>query len=288
MENTSYYSRDHGSFTLGTPWCSHTTHLASSTPGRGGGHRLDKEQLNIRDSDNNKARLEETCGAAASLTPNMHLLSFRNCIDRVVEEALVGPLNSKMFGSGSKKWFVKKQKRHQHRSGRRPCTRKKKRWASKILKRHRQQILSELDVSAVLPYLVYDKVFTLGEYKEILGHESSKKRTEVFLDHLSSKGPAAFCSFCSVLEEECPHLLTSFLLDAKDGAPRQARNGGLPVPPNSPGEQPLSSPPTYTGPVFDSRCGNNLGVCSSWRTASVFAFHLPGLHTFSDPQQKSR
>ncbi|XP_056271772.1 tight junction protein ZO-1 isoform X6 [Pseudoliparis swirei] len=183
----------------------------------------------------------------------MHLLSFRNCIDRVVEEVLVGPLNSKMFGSVSKKWFVKKQKRHQHRSGRRPCTRKKKRWASKILKRHRQKILSELDVSAVLPYLVYDKVFTLGEYKEILGHESSKKRTEVFLDHLSCKGPAAFCSFCSVLEEECPHLLTSFLLDEKDGAPRQARNGGLPVPPNSPGEQPLCSPPTYTDPVFDSR-----------------------------------
>jgi len=145
----------------------------------------------------------------------MHLLSFRNCIDRVVEEVLVGPLNSKMFGSVSKKWFVKKQKRHQHRSGRRPCTRKKKRWASKILKRHRQKILSELDVSAVFPYLVYDKVFTLGEYKEILGHESSKKRTEVFLDHLSCKGPAAFCSFCSVLEEECPHLLTSFLLDEK-------------------------------------------------------------------------
>ncbi|XP_037622189.1 tight junction protein ZO-1 isoform X7 [Sebastes umbrosus] len=183
----------------------------------------------------------------------MHLpSSFRSCVDRTVVEVLVGLLNLKMFGSGTKRWFVKRQKRQQ-RPGRRPCTRKKKRWAAKILKQHRQEILSELDVSTVLPYLVYDKVFSLGEYKEILGHESSKKRTEVFLDQLSSKGPAAFCSFCSVLEETCPHLLTSFLLDEKDGAPGQGRKGGLPVPPNSPGEQPLCSPPMYTDPVFDSR-----------------------------------
>lgn len=144
----------------------------------------------------------------------MHLPSFGNCVDRAVEEVLVGLLNLKMFGSGTKRWFVRKQRRQQQRSGRRPCARKKKRWA-KILKQHRQKILSELDVNTVLPYLVYDKVFSLGEYKEILGQDSSKKRTEIFLDHLSSKGPAAFCSFCSVLEEVCPHLLTCFLLDGE-------------------------------------------------------------------------
>ncbi|XP_051239025.1 tight junction protein ZO-1 isoform X8 [Dicentrarchus labrax] len=181
----------------------------------------------------------------------MHLPSFGNCVDRAVEEVLVGLLSLKMFGSGTKKWFVKKQKRQ--RPGRRPCTRKKKRWAAQILKQHRQKILNELDINAVLPYLVYDKVFSLGEYKEILGQESSKKRTEIFLDHLSSKGPAAFCSFCSVLEEVCPHLLTCFLLDGEDGVPGQGRKEGLPVPPNSPGEQPLCSPPMYTDPVFDSR-----------------------------------
>lgn len=148
----------------------------------------------------------------------MHLPSFGNCVDRAVEEVLVGLLNLKMFGSGTKKWFLKKQKRQQHRPGRRPCTRKKRRWSAKILKQHRQKILSELDVNTVLPYLVYDKVFSLGEYKEILGQESSKKRTEIFLDQLSTKGPAAFCSFCSVLEEVCPHLLTCFLLDGEGTA----------------------------------------------------------------------
>ncbi|XP_055365762.1 tight junction protein ZO-1 isoform X4 [Betta splendens] len=183
----------------------------------------------------------------------MHLPSFGDCVDTTVDQLLLGVLNLKMFGSGTKKWFAKKPKRQQQRSGRRPCTRKKGRWVAKILKRHRQKILSELDVNTVLPYLVYDRVFSLGEYKEILGQESGKKRAEIFLDHLSSKGPAAFCSFCSVLEEACPHLLTCFLLDGEDGVPGRVRKEGHSVHPNSPAETPLCSPPMYTDPVFDSR-----------------------------------
>ncbi|XP_061577603.1 tight junction protein ZO-1 isoform X3 [Cololabis saira] len=181
----------------------------------------------------------------------MRLPSFESCVDRAVEEILVGFFNLKMFGSGTKRWFVRTHKRQQ-RSGRKPCTRKRKRWAAKILKEHRQQILGELDVNTVLPYLVYSKVFSLVEYKEILGQETNRRRSEVFLDHLSSKGPAAFCSFCSVLEEVCPHLLTSFLLDGEDGVPGPGRKSGPPVPPNRPGEQPERSP-MYTNPVFDSR-----------------------------------
>ncbi|XP_014905398.1 uncharacterized protein tjp1b isoform X2 [Poecilia latipinna] len=186
----------------------------------------------------------------------MHFLSFGSCADRAVGEVLVGLHDLKMFGSGSKKWFVKKQKKQQQqqqKSGKRPCTRKRKRWAAKILKEHREQILSELDVNAVLPYLVYDKVFSLVEYKEILGQESSRGRAEVFLNHLSSKGPAAFGSFCSVLEEVCPRLLTCFLLDGEDGVPGQSKKVGFSVPPNSPAEQPLCPPPMYTNPMFNTR-----------------------------------
>ncbi|XP_013876951.1 uncharacterized protein LOC106526812, partial [Austrofundulus limnaeus] len=184
----------------------------------------------------------------------MRLLSFGNCVDRAAEEVLVGFLDLKMFSGGTKKWFARKQKRQQpQKAGRRPCARRKKKWAAKILKEHREQILSELDVNAVLPYLVFDKVFSLVEYKEIVGQVSGRRRTEVFLDHLTSKGPAAFSSFCSVLEEVCPHLLTCFLLDGEDGVPGTGKKVGLPVPPNSAGAQPLCSPPTYTNPVFDSR-----------------------------------
>ncbi|XP_057693867.1 tight junction protein ZO-1 isoform X3 [Corythoichthys intestinalis] len=186
----------------------------------------------------------------------MHLPSFGKCADRAVEEVLEGLLNLKMFGSGKKKWFVRKHKRQyqqQQRSTRRPCTKHKKRWAAQLLQQHRQKLLSELDVNAVLPYLVYDKVFSLGEYKEILGQESNKRRAEIFLDCLSSKGPAAFCSFCSVLEEVCPHLLTWFLLDGDGGAIGEGNKEEVPMLPNTSGEEPLCPPPVYTDPVFDSR-----------------------------------
>ncbi|XP_061773293.1 tight junction protein ZO-1-like isoform X10 [Nerophis ophidion] len=187
----------------------------------------------------------------------MHLPSLGKCADKAVEDVLGSLLSLKMFGSGTKKWFVRKQKRQQvHRSSRRSCTKQKTRWAAKILKQHRQKLLSELDVNTVLPYLVYDKVFSLGEYKEILGQDSNKKRTEIFLDRLSSKGPAAFCSFCSVLEEVCPHLLTCFLLDS-DASPDRGQGGGKkgssPLSSNSQGKEPLCLPPTYTDLVFDSR-----------------------------------
>ncbi len=131
-----------------------------------------------------------------------------------VQDVLVGILNVKMFGSGTKKWFVKNNKR-QRTKGRKPVNRKRKKWVAKVLKQHREMILKELDVNKVMPHLVYDKVFSLGEYKEILGQDSSKKRAELFLDQLSQKGPSAFNAFCSVLEEVCPHLLTCFLLDCE-------------------------------------------------------------------------
>lgn len=134
--------------------------------------------------------------------------------DGTAQDVLVGILNVKMFGSGTKKWFIKKNKK-QRVKGRKPVNRRRKKWVAKVLKQHREMILKELDVNKVLPYLVYDKVFSLGEYKEILGQDSSKKRAELFLDQLSQKGPCAFNAFCSVLEEVCPHLLTCFLLDCE-------------------------------------------------------------------------
>lgn len=88
-----------------------------------------------------------------------------------------------------------------------------KKWPAKILKQHRERLLKELDVNKLLPHLVYHRVFSLGEYKEILAHQNSCKQAEVFLDQLSAKGPTAFGAFCSVLEEVNPHLLTCLLLD---------------------------------------------------------------------------
>uniref|UniRef100_A0A8C1TW45 Zona occludens protein 1 n=1 Tax=Cyprinus carpio TaxID=7962 RepID=A0A8C1TW45_CYPCA len=178
--------------------------------------------------------------------------------DGTVQDVLVGILNVKMFGSGTKKWFIKKNKR-QRTKGRKPVNRKRKKWVAKVLKQHREMILKELDVNKVLPYLVYDKVFSLGEYKEILGQDSSKKRAELFLDQLSQKGPCAFNAFCSVLEEVCPHLLTCFLLDCEDGSAGGNKKQGQTKPTHSQ-ENALSTEqdtvcflPMYTDPLFDTR-----------------------------------
>ncbi|KAK7121269.1 hypothetical protein R3I93_022383 [Phoxinus phoxinus] len=163
-----------------------------------------------------------------------------------------------MFGSGTKKWFIKKNKR-QRTKGRKPVTRRRKKWVAKVLKQNREMILEELDVNKVLPYLVYDRVFSLGEYKEILGQDSSKKRAELFLDHLSQKGPCAFNAFCSVLEEVCPHLLTCFLLDWEDGSAGGNKKQGQTKPALSQenalskGQDTVCFPPMYTDPLFDTR-----------------------------------
>ncbi|KAL7858167.1 hypothetical protein AOLI_G00182690 [Acnodon oligacanthus] len=179
-------------------------------------------------------------------------------VDRRVKEVLVGRLAGKMFGSGTRKWFIKKNKK-QKNGARKAVSRKKKKWVARVLKQHREMMLNELDVNKVLPYLVYDKVFSLGEYKEILGQECSKKRAELFLDRLGQKGPGAFCSFCSVLEEVCPHLLTCFLLDCEDGSGRQNKKQGQTLPPHSQedvkskGQETVCSPAMYTDPLFDTR-----------------------------------
>ncbi|KAL4613377.1 hypothetical protein GN956_G22644 [Arapaima gigas] len=161
-----------------------------------------------------------------------------------------------MFGEGTGNWFAKNE--------RKPTGKKKKRkkWVAKILQHHRKVILKELDINKVLPYLVYHKVFSLGEYKEILGYKTTAKQAEVFLDQLSVKGPGAFCAFCKVLEEVCPHLLTCFLLDCEDrseskGPESQNRTKERPMAPHNQvhfgsQDREVAVPPLppYTAPAF--------------------------------------
>lgn len=77
---------------------------------------------------------------------------------------------------------------------------------------YKERILKEFDISQVLPRLVYDGVFSLKEYREILSWHCLPRRVESFFLKLCSKGPKAFCAFCSHLEEFCPYLLTCFFL----------------------------------------------------------------------------
>uniref|UniRef100_A0A8C0M1W4 Zona occludens protein 1 n=1 Tax=Canis lupus familiaris TaxID=9615 RepID=A0A8C0M1W4_CANLF len=89
---------------------------------------------------------------------------------------------------------------------------KRNKQLSEILMSYRERILKDFNVSQVLPHLVYDGVFSLKEYSEILSWDCYWKRVETFFLKLCSKGPKAFCAFCSHLEEFCPYLLTCFFL----------------------------------------------------------------------------
>nr|XP_060611747.1 tight junction protein ZO-1 isoform X7 [Anolis sagrei ordinatus] len=85
-------------------------------------------------------------------------------------------------------------------------------WLADILSNHRERIVRELDVQKVLSYLVYERVFSLEEYKDILSRECCEKQAAYFLEKLVCKGPGALSAFCSVLEEVCPHSFISVLL----------------------------------------------------------------------------
>ncbi|GAA6100313.1 tight junction protein ZO-1 isoform X1 [Tachysurus ichikawai] len=181
---------------------------------------------------------------------------FGNSMDRTGEEVLVERFRTKMFGRSTMKWYAQRTKKPKNGAKKARCWKKR---VVRILKQHRELILNELDVSKVLSCLLYKKVFSLSEYTELLGQESSRKRAELFLDQIMDKGPDAFYSFCSVLEEVSPHLLTCLLLGNEDGSGGQNKKQGQNLPSQtqedvfSREEGTVCYPPLYTDPLFDTR-----------------------------------
>ncbi|KAF7241584.1 Caspase-2 [Varanus komodoensis] len=116
--------------------------------------------------------------------------------------------NANMFGWSARSWFYNCAKPTKKESKERTHH-----WLADILSNHRERIVGELDVQKVLSYLVYERVFSLEEYKDILSWECCEKKAAYFLEKLACKGPGALSAFCCVLEEVCPHLLISILLD---------------------------------------------------------------------------
>ncbi|KAI5237220.1 Death Domain-Containing Protein Cradd [Manis pentadactyla] len=120
---------------------------------------------------------------------------------------------------------------------------KRSRQLSEIAMCYKEKILRELNVYRVLPHLVYDGMFSLQEYSEVLSQDCYGKRIESFFLKLCSKGPKAFCAFCSHLEDFSPYLLTCFFLYyqeqthriLRDASPAEAaaRAGTQPEPGNA-------------------------------------------------------
>ena len=111
-----------------------------------------------------------------------------------------------MVKRGPRSWFYDYESETQRER------KKRRRQLAEIPGTYKEKILREFNVSGVLPPLVYEGVFSLREYREVVSRDSYGKRVESFLLKLCSKGPKAFCAFCSHLEEFCPYLLTCFFL----------------------------------------------------------------------------
>ena len=86
----------------------------------------------------------------------------------------------------------------------------------KLLDRHKLQISRELDPgqSAMLSQLSKKGVLNAEEERQIKSEANIAARGDLFVDILAKKGFNAFREMCTALELECPHLLTSLLLDS--------------------------------------------------------------------------
>ena len=87
---------------------------------------------------------------------------------------------------------------------------------ARLLDRHKTVLGRELDPtnSQVLAHMVKKGVLSLEEQRILATERNYAIRGEMFVDIFSRKGFNAFREFCVTLEMECPHLLTSLLLDS--------------------------------------------------------------------------
>lgn len=83
-----------------------------------------------------------------------------------------------------------------------------------MLDRHKLQIAKELTGQNLLAQLSKKGVFNAEEEQLIAAEADLTCRADLFVEILSKKGFNAFRELCIALEMECPHLLTSLLLDS--------------------------------------------------------------------------
>ena len=87
----------------------------------------------------------------------------------------------------------------------------------KLLDRHKLQISKELDPtqSGLITQLTKKGVLNSDEERQLmLVEQNVSARGDLFVEILAKKGFNAFGEMCCALELECPHLLTSLLLDS--------------------------------------------------------------------------
>ena len=91
---------------------------------------------------------------------------------------------------------------------------------ARLLQRHRTE-LSKVNLTPLLEHLVKNRVISKEEQQSVINCETSKRgaagplgSVDKLIEILPSKGFNAFREFCAILEMDCPHLLTSLVLDS--------------------------------------------------------------------------
>ncbi len=87
---------------------------------------------------------------------------------------------------------------------------------ARLFDRHKSVLGQEIDPtqSQVLNHLVKRGVLTVEEQRSLVAERNYAARGDLFVDLFARKGFNAFREFCVTLELECPHLLTSLLLES--------------------------------------------------------------------------
>ena len=82
---------------------------------------------------------------------------------------------------------------------------------TKLLQKHRTE-LNNVSLDPILVHMVKKRVISRDEQQAVLN--SGPHKVDKLIEILPQKGFNAFREFCVILELDCPHLLTSLLMDS--------------------------------------------------------------------------
>lgn len=85
---------------------------------------------------------------------------------------------------------------------------------ARLLDRHKIALSREIDASSILQHLVKKGVLSHEDERRLVSERNVMVRSDLLVEMFAHKGFNAFRELCMILELECPHLLTSLLLDS--------------------------------------------------------------------------
>jgi len=86
-----------------------------------------------------------------------------------------------------------------------------------VLHRHRDYLISQLDAAKFVAPLRAQQVLSAEQERQIVNEPNCERRTEIFLDMLEMKPPAAYDKFLELMGEMYPHIYLALTSDGTGG-----------------------------------------------------------------------